>query len=377
MDLPKTQDFQRAARITELLGSKGFTSRAVGGCVRDWLLNQEPKDIDLATDATPEQMIDVFGGIFHIIPTGLKHGTITVLVDSVPFEVTTLRIDRDADGRHAEVEFTKSWEEDAFRRDLTINAMSLDFNGKLYDYFNGLDDLKDGCVRFVGNPNDRIREDYLRILRWFRFFGRFNTSAVIDCNTLIALYKHRHGLNKISLERIWSEMQKILVGPQLERILNLLENFDDVKCVGKLWKHDLPKTNNPVAMAVHVGLKLDEYPISNEEKTLFHYLKKHRYVNSNYKQFFLEELLRGVKRENVIELAKLLNVHEIWHEMDSWDIPEFPVKGDDLIKVGIQPGPEMGRILKTLKEKWINSVFHHALNKEQLLAELSKSNDRL
>lgn len=144
--------------------------RLVGGVVRDLLLGNDPKDIDLATECTPQGMIQIFerAGLRYI-PTGLQHGTVTVNINHINYEITTLRIDHVTDGRHALVQFTSDWMKDAERRDLTINAMSLSFDGTLFDYFNGRKDLEERKVRFVGNARERITEDYLRILRYFRY----------------------------------------------------------------------------------------------------------------------------------------------------------------------------------------------------------------
>ena len=137
--------------------------RIVGGAVRDILLGKTPKDIDLATDAPPDQMMALFksAGIKYI-PTGLQHGTVSAVIGDEVIELTTLRIDTNQDGRHADVEFTKDWREDAKRRDLTFNAMNIDMDGTLHDYFNGVEDLKNGISRFVGDPDTRLKEDYLR-----------------------------------------------------------------------------------------------------------------------------------------------------------------------------------------------------------------------
>ena len=156
--------------LQRLLTAEGYSLRLVGGVVRDLLLGAEPKDVDLATDCVPHDVIGILqrAGIRHI-PTGLQHGTVTAHMASADYEITTLRLDRDTDGRHAVVEFTTDWKADAQRRDLTINAMSLSLDGDLYDYFDGQKHLAEQKVLFVGNAQERIIEDYLRILRYFRF----------------------------------------------------------------------------------------------------------------------------------------------------------------------------------------------------------------
>lgn len=190
--------------------------RIAGGAVRDLLMDKRPTDLDFATTATPSQMKSMFEAenIRMINMNGEKHGTITPRINNLEnFECTTLRIDVVTDGRHAEVEFTKDWLLDANRRDLTINAMFLGFDGSVYDYFYGFDDLKDRRVQFVGNADTRIKEDFLRILRYFRFYGKIATSAdKHDPETLKIISNNAEGLARISGERIWVELRKILQG---------------------------------------------------------------------------------------------------------------------------------------------------------------------
>lgn len=190
--------------------------RIAGGAVRDLLMNKKPTDLDFATTATPVQMKSMFEteNVRLINMNGEKHGTITPRINNLEnFECTTLRIDVITDGRHAEVEFTKDWLLDANRRDLTINAMFLGLDGSVYDYFFGYEDLKNRRVRFVGNADTRIKEDFLRILRYFRFYGRIATSADNhDPETLKTIANNAEGLQRISGERIWVELKKILQG---------------------------------------------------------------------------------------------------------------------------------------------------------------------
>lgn len=194
----------------------------------DLLQGKIPDDIDLATTATPEEMKKMFTQeqIPMINTNGEKHGTITARVCSnVNFEITTLRVDEETDGRHAKVKFTQDWELDANRRDLTINSMFLDFEGNVYDYFYGYEDLKQRRVAFVGNPSDRIQEDYLRILRYYRFYGRIADGPHNHQSlTLDAIRANVQGLGNISGERIWMELKKTLLGRYAaELVLNLVE----------------------------------------------------------------------------------------------------------------------------------------------------------
>ncbi|CAC5405693.1 cca [Mytilus coruscus] len=204
--------------------------RIAGGAVRDLVLDMIPHDIDFATTATPTQMKEMFNieEIRMINDSGEKHGTITARInDKENFEVTTLRIDVVTDGRRAEVEFTKDWQLDANRRDLTINAMFLGFDGTIYDYFNGVEDLKNRRVKFVGDPVSRIQEDYLRILRYFRFYGRIAEKANDhEESTLNAIKENASGMKIISGERIWMELKKILCGNHSGDILPTMLQLD-------------------------------------------------------------------------------------------------------------------------------------------------------
>nr|WP_194300060.1 CCA tRNA nucleotidyltransferase [Acetobacter musti] len=197
-------------------------SRLVGGAVRDMLLGQDVMDFDFATPEPPDKVTERLEarGV-RAIPTGVSHGTVTALIDSIGFEITTLRKDERTDGRHAQVAWTRNWREDAARRDFTINAMSCGSDGYIHDYFGGLNDLAVSRVRFVGEPRERIGEDALRILRFFRFQGRFGDpnpdrktlSAITDCAPLI---------RNLSAERIWSELRRILTGPNAASMFRLM-----------------------------------------------------------------------------------------------------------------------------------------------------------
>lgn len=194
-----------ARTILSRLEEAGFKARLAGGCVRDRLLGKTPKDFDVATDATPEEVTRVFRKLkCKVLPTGVEHGTLTIMSANRQVEVTTLRRDVETDGRHARIQFSTSFKEDAARRDFTINAMYEDQHGKIFDYFDGKDDLREGRLRFVGDPVERIREDRLRILRFFRFWARLD--FVPDEQALSAIESEREGLSWVSRERINSEL---------------------------------------------------------------------------------------------------------------------------------------------------------------------------
>ncbi|MEH0002364.1 MAG: CCA tRNA nucleotidyltransferase [Holosporaceae bacterium] len=217
----------------KLLGSQGGEGRFVGSAVRDSLLGRPIHDFDVATTATPIAVMQLLTKAgCKVLPTGLKHGTLTVHFQGTVYEVTTLRQDIQTDGRHAKVSFTKDWKEDALRRDLTMNALYLDANGRLYDYFGGQDDLAKGCVRFIGDASSRVREDFLRILRFFRFFGRYGKGDFHQ-ESLKACLALKEGLCRLSRERVASEVKKIFQGPQLNTIVTLWVKEDILSLIGQ------------------------------------------------------------------------------------------------------------------------------------------------
>jgi len=212
---------ETAKLLQNILMDAGFRTYAAGGFVRDYLLGREAKDIDLATEALPEEVRDVLlKNNIRVEDTGLKHGTVSAIIDKIPYEITTLRIDKNCFGREADVSFVKSFEEDSKRRDFTINAMFMDLNTEeVIDYHHGQDDLAKGVLRFVGYPHDRIKEDYLRILRLFRFGSQLGFSIEPEAGR-VALAHVPHMMSYVSTERIYTEMTKLLMGEGAYFILN-------------------------------------------------------------------------------------------------------------------------------------------------------------
>ncbi|KAF5904283.1 CCA tRNA nucleotidyltransferase 1, mitochondrial, partial [Clarias magur] len=298
----KTKEFQSLFTdglntLAEIFQKHKFELRIAGGAVRDLLSGKQPEDVDFATTATPEEMKQMFqaAGIRMINNKGEKHGTITARLHNENFEVTTLRVDVQTDGRHAEVEFTTDWQKDAERRDLTINSMFLGLDGTLYDYFQGYEDLHNRKVCFVGNSALRIQEDYLRILRYFRFYGRVASKpGQHDPETLEAIRDNARGLGAISGERIWVELKKMLVGHHADHLLELIYKLDLAQYIGlpadvsiEEMKQVYQRTqgSSPKPMTVLSSLlrcpedveRLDlRLKISREEKTLGLFLVKHR-----------------------------------------------------------------------------------------------------
>ena len=195
--------------------------RFVGGCVRKAICGENIDDIDLATSLEPDEVKKRLNKEdIKVIDTGISHGTVTAIINNKKFEITTLRKDVSTDGRHANVEFTSNWEQDASRRDFTINAIYADIEGRIFDPLNGISDLQNGKIKFIGSSKERIQEDYLRILRYLRFFAQYSKTDY-DQDIIRSIKQNINGLNKISNERIFDELEKIL---SLNNVCNLFDN---------------------------------------------------------------------------------------------------------------------------------------------------------
>ncbi|XP_058172246.1 CCA tRNA nucleotidyltransferase 1, mitochondrial [Anopheles ziemanni] len=376
--------------------------RIAGGAVRDILMKINPKDVDIATTATPAEMKEIFTkeNIRMVNMNGEKHGTITPRInDKENFEITTLRIDAVTDGRHAEVIHTKDWLLDANRRDLTINSMFLGFDGVLYDYFYGYEDLQKRRIAFVGDPDLRIKEDYLRILRYFRFYGRIAEEANRhDEETLRVIAKNSSGLAKISGERIWQEWKKILTGnfgvelteemlkQQLASYIGLPEspNIDEFLRVSEKVRA-IDKKVQPItlvsalldtpedAVNLHLRLKFTVY-----ERELCYFITQNRFFIETYclsfrpfQQLCLQTISSAkIKKEYVLELLKYHGKRGLHQQLLDWPLPQFPIKGNVLIAKGAPTGPKLGHVMDRLKVIWSNNQY--SMTQEQLLEHLPK-----
>jgi len=365
-------------KLYSIYKKNGYDLRIVGGAVRDILLGKKPKDIDLATDATPIESMEILKkNNIKLIETGLKHGTITAIINGEHYEITTLRIDTEHTGRHATVKFTKDWKQDAERRDLTFNAMSLDLNGTLYDYFGGINDLKNEKSKFVGDPNKRIQEDYLRILRYFRFQGRINNPKW-DKETLKAILNNANNLKQISGERIWMEMSKILSGKNVNKILQKMHDTQVLKNIG-LEKINLNEfhrveklTSDPILrLASLLNNENNVDNISKKWKLSIYERELLRFIILNRNKIFNEiEAMKmwtnnKIKDEFILKLAEYLGKKNIIKKLTNQIKPKFPVNGQDLINVGIKPGPKLGNILDILLNHWRDTGYK--LSKDDLL----------
>lgn len=384
MQLEKTQFAHlmtpAVTHLGQVFSDAGFDLRIVGGAVRDLVQGIDPKDIDMSTDATPDQMMALFkANKIRFEPTGLQHGTLTVVLDGEPIEITTLRIDTDTDGRHAQVAFVTDWRLDAARRDLTFNAMNMTLDGVVTDFFGGIEDLQNGMARFVGSTEDRIQEDFLRILRFFRFQGRIE-NPTWDIETRAAIKNNAGGLQTVSGERVWMEMQKILS--------NVNTRFDVAKKMrlagalapinlpagGIANLHDLQSTNSLVALSVMFSSVGEVDNLNRAWKLSSKEFKMVRFVVENMRTKMTEDEAKKmlsdpkVDDEHVFGLLEAQNQDALVAQLREWDVPEFPVTGGDLVFAGMSPGPRMGDTLNELREMWEQSAF--VLTRGQLLEKL-------
>ncbi|KAM8917490.1 CCA tRNA nucleotidyltransferase 1, mitochondrial isoform 1-T2 [Spinachia spinachia] len=397
----KTSEFQSLSSdglndLAEIFEKHRHELRIAGGAVRDLLSGKRPDDVDFATTATPEEMKHMFqkAGIRMINNKGEKHGTITARLHNENFEVTTLRVDVQTDGRHAEVEFTTDWQKDAERRDLTINSMFLGLDGTLYDYFKGYEDLQNREVRFVGSAEQRIQEDYLRILRYFRFYGRVALEPDgHKPETLAAIRENGRGLAAISGERIWVELKKMVVGNHAAHLLELMYrlelaqyiglppdgNIEEMKLVRNTAKDHSPKPMTVLAALFRCPEEVEKMDIrlkvSREEKTLALFLVKYRRElcksvdePDSLKPFtdFIFDSRELDTQSKVCELLKYQGEEKLLAELSRWSVPRFPISGHDLRRLGITSGKDIGGTLQELRDIWKKSRYQ--MDKDELLS---------
>jgi tRNA nucleotidyltransferase/poly(A) polymerase len=364
--------------------------------VRDALLDGPagPQDLDVATQEPPERaarLLEAAG--FRVLPTGLAHGTVTALGRHRSYEVTTLRRDVATDGRHAEVAFTDDFVEDAARRDFTINAMSCDAEGRLHDPFGGRADLMAGRIRFVGDPVRRIREDYLRILRWFRFFARFGQEPP-DGPALAACAAEATGIDRLSGERLRTELFTLLPLPRAPRAMELMMatgvlghvvpapldpaalprlrasvgDVDPILALAAMLRPTEPAAAEAVAGRLRLSraeairlLRLAPSPLPDTAASL---ALHRRGVEAQGRELYLDRL-RLAAGEAAADPAA---VRPLLDELGAWEPPRFPLDGNDLQAAGVPPGRELGALLAALHAWWRERDF--APDREACLARL-------
>ena len=366
--------------VLAALAANGARPRFVGGCVRDGLLGRSSADLDIAIDQRPEDSMSLLQGAgIKVIPTGLKHGTITALADGQHFEVTALRVDVETFGRHAQVAFTDDWRQDAERRDFTINAIYADGDGHLYDPVGGVDDLAAGRVRFVGAAARRIEEDKLRILRFFRFLARFGRGAP-DAEALTACTAAAPGIDGLSGERVRDEIFKILALPEPEECLKLMadtgvlqrilpDGFDLVGLVrtdGEPLRRLSAIATNGLQGATAITQRLR---LSNRQsKRLAFLMSPPVRLRGDISRPNLRQLLYDHGAEAITDLALQQGVSDLPDRIDEAMPPPFPLSGRDAIAAGIPAGPEVGDRLRQLEQTW--RVDDFAADRTVLLAAL-------
>jgi poly(A) polymerase len=346
-------------------------ARIVGGAVRDHLLDVAVSDVDFATPLDPQTVMRRLrdAGI-KSVPTGIAHGTVTAVIGSRGFEITTLRRDLETDGRHAVVAFTDDWQQDAARRDFTINAMSMTQDGAVFDYFGGRADLQAGVVRFVGEAERRIREDYLRILRFFRFFARY-AKAGPDREAIAAIAKLRDGVSQLSAERVWGETKRILAAADPRKALALmLRNgvlpliFTEGADVAALNR--LIESNAAADPMLRVAaLLVDDaegfsarLKLSGDEQDL---LRAYKMPNSLVPASSDADLRRALFSDDAKVLVARSWLGQTadpgWEELrrriEATPRPVFPLQGRDILALGIPAGPRVGEILDAVRGWWL------------------------
>lgn len=371
------------------LNRDGFEARAVGGAVRNTLLGRAVTEVDFATDAKPEDIVrlaDEAG--LKTVPTGIAHGTVTVIAGGVPFEVTSLRRDVETDGRHATVAFGGDWAGDARRRDFTMNALYADATGKVHDPLGGLSDLRAGRVRFVGDAAERIREDYLRTLRFFRFSADYSHGD-FDAAGVSAAIRERAGLSRLSRERVRMEMLRILLTRRAPEAIEIMDESGLLLLLlGGVVRRArfellcqieaaLERAPDAILRLAALGLFVEEDAgrlteklrlSSQEAKDLEGLSALSPVISPGFGKAALEVLLYklGVR----LYLGRLLLAwassgaspnDAAWRYAASlaasWQRPNFPLGGADLIALGVKPGPAMGALLKTIEERWAAGGF--------------------
>lgn len=396
-------------RVLALLNSDGGEGRVAGGAVRNSLMGLPVADVDIATTLRPEVVVEraKAAGI-KAVPTGIEHGTVTLVIDGTPFEVTTLRRDMATNGRHAEVAFGTDWQMDAERRDLTMNALYATEDGTVIDLVNGLPDIESRTVRFIGDAATRIAEDHLRILRFFRFFALYGSGRP-DAEGLKACARAKDTLAKLSAERVWSETKKLLGAPDpgrallwmrqagvLTEILPETEKWgidaipglvDAERAFG--WKPDallrlaamvpadrerLKKLAERLRLSKAEAATLDYWAAAPEiapklAETAFDrllYRNGSQGLTMRLKLALAAARARGLGDPEALGFSGLCQ--RLLARAEKWQKPTFPLTGADVLAIGVPAGPKIGAMLAAIEDEWVAGNFHEG--RAKLLARL-------
>ena len=346
-------------------------ARIAGGAVRDTLAGRPVADIDLATPRRPDQVIAALtAGRIRAVPTGIDHGTVTAVSGGRGFEITTLRRDVQTDGRHAVVDFTEDWRADAARRDFTMNAMSMTRDGAIFDYFGGIADLHAGLVRFVGDPATRIAEDYLRILRFFRFHARY-ASGPPDMAAVAAIRAGVPGLARLSAERVWSELTRILATPDPRVAVALMAELGVLSAV-------IPEGADPtrLSLLVAAGAPADPLlrlaalltgdPAALAARLRLSIAERDRLLALRHAPLVPPDADDDALRRLLADTDPAVLLDRTW--LDGADGPDwaalrarlarmpqpvFPLEGRDVLALGLPPGPHVGALLRAVRDWWL------------------------
>ncbi|MDG4907185.1 CCA tRNA nucleotidyltransferase [Mesorhizobium sp. WSM4898] len=399
-------------KLLAALKEGGEEARVAGGAVRNALIGQPVADIDIATTTVPEDTIRrAQAAGFKTVPTGIEHGTVTAIAGGKAYEVTTLRADIETDGRRAKVIFGRDWRADAARRDFTINALYAEADGAIVDLVGGVADIEARRLRFIGDPEARIREDYLRILRFFRFFAWYGDGRP-DAEGLKACARLKDGLGRLSAERVWSELKKLLSAPDPSRALLWMRQAGVLTAVlpeSEKWGidaiHGLVRTEKDLGwdadpllrleavvppdaarmktLAERLRFSTDEgerlrhwaQTVPPEPKTAETELSKRLYFGD--RQGFVDRLRLALAaaRTGAIEddqaMMEAGGFSRLLGFALKWQKPSFPIKGADLTELGAAPGPKLGATLKNLEREWVDSAF--AMDRGALLKRAAQA----
>ncbi|MCD4513992.1 CCA tRNA nucleotidyltransferase [Brucella pseudogrignonensis] len=394
------------------LNRDGGEVRVVGGAVRNTLLGTKVSDVDLATTHLPEETVRLAKEAgFKPVPTGIEHGTITVVVQGQPFEVTTLRKDIETNGRHAKVAFGTDWKTDAERRDFTINALYATADGDVIDYVGGLADIETKTLRFIGDAEERIREDYLRILRFFRFFAWYGSGRP-EANGLRASARLKDGLNQLSAERVWSELKKLLSAPDPSRAMLWMRQSGVLNIIlpeSEKWGidaiHGLVRAETDLDWQVDALLRLESIvppdaarmtelgkrlKMSNAERARLEAWARADAIKSETSEQALKKLIYRGSSQAVADRIRLAyasarqeaaasdeamiragGYSRLLDAVEKYEPLVFPLTGGDLLSLGVEKGPGLGEALRDLETLWIDSGF--SLDREALLDKLDRN----
>ncbi|HEV2563245.1 MAG TPA: CCA tRNA nucleotidyltransferase [Rhizomicrobium sp.] len=386
---PVNHQWMREPETRAVMAALGGNARFVGGAVRNALMGEAVSEIDIATPLLPDEVVKRLKAAgLGAVPTGIEHGTVTAIANGLPFEITTLRRDVATDGRRATVAFTTDWVEDAQRRDFTMNALYMDANGEVSDYVGGVADLKLNRVRFVGDAVTRIREDYLRILRLFRFHAWYGRGD-IEATALHAVAEEKAGLAKLSGERIQKEMLRLLEAENPAPVLRVM-------AASGILGEILPGTLQIARISRLASIDANNFFVADPVLRLAALLPDNvnaaravadRWKLSNADRMRLEEIASG--REKIMSYLSIREVRKLlyrigprtfkdrvflrWAEdpkesnsiqwrallalADAWTRPHFPLTGRDVMAAGVPEGPLVGRILSEVEDWWIDADF--------------------